>query len=402
MAINALIVNRLRTVLSLLGITIGILAIIAVFTLVDSMEHNIRTNVESLGSNTVYVQKWPWAMGGDYPWWKYWQRPHPNLDEAKVIAERCMAAEASCFMVSKGLTVEGNGNLINGAAMVAVTHDWNKIKSFDLAAGRYFTEQESGSGSNVCLVGMAISQGLFGPVNPVGRTLKLKGQNFTVIGVFAPEGESMFGSSLDSYVLIPVEKVKRFFKLDGNSMNPLVMVKGKEGVSTDELKAELAGIMRAVRRLKPKADDNFALNEISLLSNGLDQFFGIMTVAGWFIGGFSLLVGGFGIANIMFVSVKERTNLIGIQKSLGAKNWFILIEFLSEAVVLCLIGGGVGVATVYLGAFAVTALLDIELYLTIGNVVMGMGISAAIGLIAGVIPAYFASKMDPVEAIRSA
>lgn len=402
MAINALIVNRLRTVLSLLGITIGILAIIAVFTLVDSMEHNIRTNVESLGSNTVYVQKWPWAMGGEYEWWKYWQRPHPQLHETKVIQERCGAAEAVCFMVSKGQTVEGNGNLVNGAAMVAVTHDWDRIKTFELAAGRYFTEQESASGKNVCLIGMAISQGLFGPVNPVGRTMKLKGQNFTVIGVFAPEGESMFGASLDSYVLIPVEKVKRFFRLDGNSMNPLIMVKGKDGVSTDELKAELAGVMRSVRRLKPTADDNFALNEISLLANGLDQFFGIMTVAGWFIGGFSLLVGGFGIANIMFVSVKERTGLIGIQKSLGAKNWFILVEFLSEAVVLCLIGGGVGVATVYLGALAVSALMDIELYLTISNVVMGMGISALIGLLAGVIPAYFASKMDPVEAIRSA
>jgi putative ABC transport system permease protein len=402
MAINALIVNRLRTVLSLLGITIGILAIIAVFTLVDSMEHNIRTNVESLGSNTVYVQKWPWAMGGEYEWWKFWQRPHPQLHETKTIQERCGAAEAVCFMVSKGQTVEGNGNLVNGAAMVAVTHDWNQIKTFDLAAGRYFTEQESANGKNVCLVGMAISQGLYGPVNPVGRTLKLKGQNFTVIGVFGTEGESMFGASLDSYLLIPVEKVKRFFRLDGNGMNPLIMVKGKDGVSVDELKSELAGVMRSVRRLKPTADDNFALNEISLLANGLDQFFGIMTISGWFIGGFSLLVGGFGIANIMFVSVKERTNLIGIQKSLGAKNWFILIAFLSEAVVLCLIGGGAGVAIVYLGALAVSVFMDIELYLTMSNVVMGMGISALIGLLAGVVPAYIASRMDPVEAIRSA
>jgi putative ABC transport system permease protein len=199
-----------------------------------------------------------------------------------------------------------------------------------------------------------------------------------------------------------VEKVKRFFRLDGNGMNPLIMVKGKDGVSTDELKSELAGVMRSVRRLKPTADDNFALNEISLLANGLDQFFGIMTIAGWFIGGFSLLVGGFGIANIMFVSVKERTNLIGIQKSLGAKNWFILMAFLSEAVVLCLIGGGVGVAIVYLGALAVSVFMDIELYLTMSNVAMGMGISALIGLLAGVVPAYIASRMDPVEAIRSA
>lgn len=402
MAINALIVNRLRTVLSLLGITIGILAIIAVFTLVDSMEYNVRSNVESLGSNTVYVQKWPWHTGGEFEWWKYWQRPHPQLNEAKVIKEHCMAAEASCFMVSKSLTVEGNGNLVNRAAMVAVTHDWDKIKSFDLAAGRYFTPQESASGNSVCVIGMAISQGLFGPVNSVGRTLKLKGQKFTVIGIFDVEGESMFGASLDNYVLIPVEKVKQFYRLDRGSMNPLIMVKGKDGVGTDELKAELEGVMRSVRRLKPKAENDFSLNEISLLSNSLDQLFDVMSIAGWFIGGFSLLVGGFGIANIMFVSVKERTGLIGIQKSLGAKNWFILIEFLSEAIVLCIIGGGVGVGIVFIGTVGVTNLMEIELNLTLVNVAMGLGISAAIGLLAGFIPAYTASRMDPVEAMRSA
>jgi putative ABC transport system permease protein len=179
------------------------------------------------------------------------------------------------------------------------------------------------------------------------------------------------------------------------------MVKGKPGVSTDELKDELRGIMRSIRRLKPTADDNFSLNEISILSNSLESLFQILNIAGTIIGGFSILVGGFGIANIMFVSVKERTHLIGIEKSLGAKNWFILLEFLSEAVFLSLMGGISGLIIVYLLTFAASAVFDVEIYLTLSNIFTGIMISVSIGLISGIIPAYLASRLSPVEAIRS-
>lgn len=401
MAMNALIVNKLRTVLSLLGITIGILAIIAVFTLVDSMESNIRTNVESLGDNTVYIQKWPWMTGGDFEWWKYWQRPYPVPSELPLVRSRCLAAEAVAFMASTGISIESGSNIVERANLLAITHDYDRIRNFDLAAGRYFTELESAGGSNVCILGMAISQGLFGPINPVGRTVKIKGKKLTVIGVFAVEGESMFDNSADNQVVLPANMVKQFYRLDRGGMNPTLMVKGRPGVTTDELKAELKGVMRSIRKLKPAADDNFALNEISLLASTLESLFDVMSVVGWIIGGFSLLVGGFGIANIMFVSVKERTSLIGIQKSLGAKNWFILVEFLSEAIVLCLIGGGFGIVIVWLGTALISMVADMDLYLTVGNVVLGVGISAFIGLVAGIIPAYLASQLSPVEAMRS-
>lgn len=401
MAMNALIINKLRTVLSLLGITIGILAIIAVFTLVDSMESNIRTNVESLGDNTVYIQKWPWMTGGDFEWWKYWQRPYPVPSELPLVRSRCLAAEAVAFMASTGISIESGSNIVERANLLAITHDYDRIRNFDLAAGRYFTELESAGGSNVCILGMAISQGLFGPINPVGRTVKIKGKKLTVIGVFAVEGESMFDNSADNQVVLPANMVKQFYRLDRGGMNPTLMVKGRPGVATDELKAELKGVMRSIRKLKPAADDNFALNEISLLASTLESLFDVMSVVGWIIGGFSLLVGGFGIANIMFVSVKERTSLIGIQKSLGAKNWFILVEFLSEAIVLCLIGGGFGIAIVWLGTALISMVADMDLYLTFGNVALGVGISAIIGLVAGIIPAYLASQLSPVEAMRS-
>lgn len=392
--------NKLRTILSLLGITIGIMAIILVFTFVDSMENNIRTNIQSLGDNTVYIQKWPWATGNNYEWWKYWQRPDADLKDFKQVQQRSLTAEAVVFMASRTKTVEFGSNSAENVSVVAVTHDYDRIKSFDIVNGRYFTMDESGIGSNVCILGMAVAQGLFQENDPVGQSVQVMGRKLTVIGVFGVEGESVFGNSVDNQLLMPISFARQVMKLNGNS-NPLIMVKGKSGVEMEEMMDELRGIMRSIRRLKPKADDNFALNEISLLSNSLEQLFTIMNIAGTIIGGFSILVGGFGIANIMFVSVKERTHLIGIEKSLGAKNWFILMEFLSEAVFLCLMGGLAGLFIVYLLTFLASWALDVNIFLTWTNIAKGIMISVSIGIISGIFPAYMASKLSPVEAIRS-
>lgn len=401
MAWNALVANKLRTILSLLGITIGIMAIITVFTLVDSMEKNIRDNVQSLGDNTVYIQKWPWATGRNYEWWKYWQRPEADLNDFKEVKRRSYAAEAVVFMASKNKSVEHASTVVENVSVVATTHDYDRIKSFDLAAGRYFTLLESNTGKNVCIIGMAVAQGLFGEQNPVGKSIKVFKRKLTIIGVFGVEGESIFGNSVDNQVLLPIQWARQVMRIDRRGSNPLVMVKGKPGVTTDELKDELRGIMRSIRRINPRAEDNFALNEISVLSNSLESLFDILNIAGTIIGGFSILVGGFGIANIMFVSVKERTHLIGIEKSLGAKNWFILLEFLSEAVFLSLMGGISGLIIVYLLTFAASAVFDVEIYLTLSNIFTGIMISVSIGLISGIIPAYLASRLSPVEAIRS-
>lgn len=402
MAWNALVANKLRTILSLLGITIGIMAIITVFTLVDSMEKNIKDNVQSLGDNTVYVQKWPWATGSNYEWWKYWQRPEPDLADFKEVYRRSKAASAVVFMATKNnKNVEHKSTVVENVNVVAVTHDYDRIKSFDLATGRYFTLLETNAGKNVCIIGMAVAQGLFGKENPVGKSIKVLKRKLTVIGVFAIEGESIFGNSVDNQVLIPINYARQITKINSSSARPTIMVRGKPGLETAALKDELRGIMRSIRSLKPKADDNFALNEISILSNSLESLFQILNIAGTIIGGFSILVGGFGIANIMFVSVKERTHLIGIEKSLGAKNWFILMEFLSEAVFLSLMGGLSGLLIVYLLTFAASAVFDVDIYLTFANILKGIAISVSIGLISGIIPAYLASKLSPVEAIRS-
>lgn len=401
MAWHALVVNKLRTILSLLGITIGIIAIISVFTLVDSMERNIRTNVQSLGDNTVYVQKWPWATGSNYEWWKFWQRPQPTLREAEALRKRCTSAEAVVFMASKSSPVEHGARSLENVGVLAVTEGYERIKSFGIGNGRFFSQMESNSGRPVCVIGAAVAQGLFGSVNPVGRQVKVLGRRLTVIGVFEIEGESIFGNSVDGQVVIPVSYARQLLRLDRNNLNPTIIVRGRPNVTTAELKDDLRGHMRSIRKIRPQADDTFALNEISVLSSSLDGIFTVINLAGAVIGGFSILVGGFGIANIMFVSVRERTNLIGIEKSLGAKNWFIMVEFLSEAVFLSLLGGLVGLLFVFLGSVAVSELMDVDLYLTAANMIKGLLISVTIGLVAGVVPAWSASRLNPVDAIRS-
>lgn len=400
-AYHALVSNKLRTFLSLLGITIGIFAIISVFTVVDSLEANVRKSVASLGSNVVFVQKWPWAFGGDYPWWKYLNRPTPQLDEVPEIQHRSDMAAAVCFIVNANKTVKYHNNSVENADITGVSHEYYQVQSFELSEGRYFTEAESNSGKPYALIGVTLAESLFGESNALGKRIKLFGREATIIGIFKKEGESMMGNSTDNMVLLPVRYLSNFVDLRSDRLDPFIMVKAKDGIAVDELKFELTGIMRSIRKLKPLADDDFALNEISLLSSGFDSIFAVIGMAGWIIGGFSIIVGGFGIANIMFVSVKERTNLIGIQKSLGAKNYFILIQFLIESVVLCLIGGIIGLLIIYGGTLLVNNLADMEVALTRSNIVLGLTISVLIGIISGFIPAYSASQLDPVEAMRS-
>ena len=400
-AYHALVNNKLRTFLSLLGITIGIFAIISVFTVVDSLESSVRKSVASLGSNVVFVQKWPWAFGGDYPWWKYMNRPTPQLDEVNEVRHRSDMADAVCYIVNVNKTVKFKNNSVENAAISGVSHEYNRVQTIELSEGRYFTKAESNSGKPYALIGVNIAEGLYGQSNPLGKKLRAFGREVTVIGLFEKEGESIFGNSNDNTILLPIRYVQNFVDLRSDRVDPFLMVKAKTGITVDELKFELTGIMRSIRKLKPLADDDFALNEISLISSGFDSVFAVIGMAGWIIGGFSIIVGGFGIANIMFVSVKERTNLIGIQKSLGAKKSFILIQFLIESIILCLIGGIIGLVVIYFGTLLINHFADLEVALTRSNVVLGITISVLIGIISGFIPSYAASQLDPVEAMRS-
>ncbi|MES2809211.1 MAG: ABC transporter permease [Bacteroidota bacterium] len=401
-AFDALRQNRLRTLLSLLGVTIGIFTIIAVYSGVDTLRDNLQKSVNKLGSNSVYVEKWPWVSDGEYPWWKFMQRPVAKLRDYNELRQRSQTAGAISYEIGiDARTIKYGSNTVDGAEINAVTHEHDKTWNVDLQDGRYFTELESQNGASVGIVGVDISENLFPGGTAVGKKIKVMGRYITIIGVFAKEGRDMLGISADKQVLIPLNFARNIIDVQAERYRPSIIVRGKEGIPIEEVKGEMHGLMRSIRSLRPNQDDNFALNESTMLTEQLDQVFVIINLAGGIIGIFSVLVGGFGIANIMFVSVKERTNIIGIQKSLGAKNYFILLQFLIESVVLCLMGGLIGLAVVYGGTLLLNALADVEVVLYVKNIVRGIGISVAIGIISGIIPAWSASKLDPVEAIRS-
>lgn len=400
-AYSSVMANKLRTLLSLLGITIGIFAIISVFTIVDSLERNIRENIAVLGDNVIYVQKWPWAFSEDYPWWIYARRPNPDLRDYDQIRRRAKSAEGVVFSVSTGALVNYGNTYLRNTGVWANSHDFQIVRHFDLHQGRYFNFFESSTGRNLAIIGDEIALKLFEGENPIGKEIKIEGRKVNIIGVAQREGSNMLGGgSLDEMVLLPLNFARNIWNIRSNRLNPMIIVKALPDVANQELMDEMRFILRSGRRLSPATDDNFALNQASAITRGLDQIFVMINLVGWIIGGFSILVGGFGIANIMFVSVKERTNIIGIQKSLGAKNYFILLQFLYEAVMLSVVGGVLGLVLIFTGTILVSNFSEFTITLTFGNIVLGLFVSALIGVMAGYAPAYNASRLNPVEAIN--
>ena len=397
-AMHELMVNKTRTILTLLGIAIGIFSIISVLTVFDSLERSMRKGIDSLGSNVLFIQKYPWIMSGEFKWWKYYQRPQPSMKDLREIQKRSAASDGSAIFVDVTRTVHYQKNRIESVPVLAITHDFGRIMPMEISNGRYFTPIESASGKNVIIIGSDIAENLFNVLDPVGRKVKVFSQKLEVIGVLKKEGDDLFGNSSDNQVIIPMNFARTV--IDIKKIQTTIVVRAKPQVSNAELIDELTGIMRSVRKLKPSAENDFAINETDIISQSFDQLFGVIALVGWIIGGFSLIVGGFGIANIMFVSVRERTNIIGIQKSIGAKNFFILIQFLFEAVILSMIGGSVGLLLVFIGTSVGSSVLGFEIILTWNKILIGLCTSSFIGIIAGYVPALMASRLDPVEAMR--
>ncbi|MBB6609412.1 ABC transporter permease [Pontibacter sp. Tf4] len=399
---QALRANMLRTLLSLLGVTIGIFAIISVFTLVDSLERNVRESMSFIGDKVLYVEKWPWSFGGSYPWWKYFQRPEPTAREYRLL-DRNLTNDAGVAIFARrgGSTYKYRNNSFSDGMLMGATYDYSKVSEIPIEEGRYFVPQEIDASRNVIVIGNEIAETLFPYGSAIGQELKVGGQRFRVIGVVEKQGENIFGApNFDQMGIIPFGAFSKMYDTGPNGIGTTIAVKGRDDdEGLQELEYEVRGMMRNIRGLRPRDDDSFAINRPEMATQAVTGFFDVIGLAGWVIGGFAILVGGFGIANIMFVSVKERTNIIGIQKSLGAKNYFILFQFLFESVFLSVLGGAIGIFLVFLITIIPQDMMKISL--SVGNIVLGLGVSAVIGMLSGIIPAVLASNLDPVIAIRS-
>ncbi len=403
-ALQQLTANRLRSFLSLLGITIGIFCIIGVRAAVDSLEDNIRGSFEKLGDDMIYVQKIAWAEDPGQNYYRYLRRPQITYDDFEVVSERVPSAGLvaySAFVGSK--TVKYRSNNVERVFIVGITYDFGEVFSLDYHRGRYFSPSEYYYGSPKVVLGYKTAEELFGAIDPIGKTVKVIGRKLEVIGVIEESGEGIIQvMNFDEGMVISYELAKKMANLESNSLfgNSSVYVKAEEGASLVQLKDEITGAMRTHRRLSPKEEDNFSLNQLSMLSNVLDSFFGVLNTIGFVIGIFAILVGAFSVANIMFVSVKERTNIIGIKKALGAKRYIILMEFLIEAIILCVIGGAAGLGLIYAVVTILSNIIDFELFLSLDNIIFGLVLSIIIGVVSGFIPALQASSMDPVNAMR--
>jgi len=401
---HALHENLLRTALSLLGVTVGIFAIISVFTIVDSLENSIRESMSFIGDKVVRVEKWPWIFENNYPWWKYFQRPQVTTDEYEFLRENVTHATAiSIFAERGGALLQHSNNSKSDVNLVGVSYQYDEVYEMPVQAGRYFSLQEIELARNVAVIGADVAEALFPRSLAIGKDIRVAGLKYRIIAVLEKQGENLVDApSIDDNCFIPYGSFQKIYQTNqryGGIGSTIALKAYENDKECKQLESELEGLMRRKRALRPLEESNFALNRTEAFQSVLDNIFGVIGTAGWVIGSFSILVGGFGIANIMFVSVKERTAIIGIQKAVGAKNYFILLQFLFEAVFLSLLGGGLGLLLVYFLSFISIGSLD--LFLSFKNVVLGMVVSSGVGVVAGILPAFSAAKMNPVEAIRS-
>lgn len=403
-ALQSLIGNKLRTFLSLLGITIGIFCIIAVKSAVDSLEQSIKSGFNELGSDVLYVDKMPWG-GGDpnQNYWKYAKRPDASFKDFEAISDNSKLMDVAAYTVfTGGKTIKYKSSSVSNAGIMGSTYDYRELQNLEIERGRYLTQQEYMTGANKLVLGFKTAEALFNTIDPIGKYVKLFGQKFQVIGVLKSEGDNPFNfMDFDDVIWISYTNIKRYVNTNDNSrIGRMLNIKATDGVDVQELKGEVTGILRASRRLQPKEDENFALNELSALSGVLDSVFGVLNIVGLLIGVFALIVGMFSVANIMFVSVKERTNIIGIKKALGAQRFMILLEFLIESIILCMLGGLIGLVLVIVVLNLISSMIPFEMYLSTNNVVVGVTVSVIVGIISGIIPAIQASKLDAVVAMR--
>jgi putative ABC transport system permease protein len=394
--------NKMRSVLTALGVIIGIVAVTLMGTAIKGIDIGFERSLAMLGDDVLYVQKWPWHNVED--WWNYQNRPPLLIQQAEEL-NRIIAATPNSLldvavpMAQRGTAVKVGENQVSGVACFGTTAEYSRLMSVDFTAGRFFNETESIAGRQVVVLGADVADALFPGTPALDQTVLIKGQPFTVIGTLARQGSFLGLFSFDSQVLMPINAFRKYYSIRNSGTSLRVKVKDKTRLA--DATEELIGAMRRVRSQLPGERDNFSINQQQAFKEQLDPVKSGIALAGLFITGLSLFVGAIGIMNITFVSVKERTKEIGTRKALGARRRTILLQFLIEAVSICLIGGTVGLALTYtLCTVVESAMPSLPVEFSASLVVISMAVSVITGVVSGFMPALGASRLDPVVALR--
>ena len=392
--------NKLRSALTALGVIIGIVAVTLMGTAIKGIDAGVDRSMAGFGDDVLYVTKWPWRDVDD--WWNLRNRRPIRQDYARQINDWIAGHPDSALKVAVP-TASRMTNIIRGEYEVrsiftlGASPDYVRIVRSDLKEGRFYSDFEGQAGSNVVVVGYDVADALFPNESPVGKTVRIRGVNFQVIGVAARQGSFLGLFSWDSMVVMPLTTYRRYFRV-GEDCEIRVQA---QPARMDEARDELRGLMRRLRQLSPEKRDDFEINEQGVIREQLDPIKNGIALAGLFITGLALFVGAIGIMNITYVSVKERTKEIGTRKALGARRRTILLQFLIEAVSICLVGGVTGLALAGGMASLVGAVApSFPLVFSTGLVLVGLGVSVLVGIFSGFAPAWQASKLDPVVALR--
>lgn len=342
----------------------------------------------------LYVQKWPWMDSGEQ-WWKYRSRKDIKPEYAEKIVQDATLTAAVAPTVGRMGTIRYRDKTANNVQVAGTTAEYAYVTQMSYDEGRFFTDEESRGDRPLAVIGSDVADQLFPNSDPVGKTIKINGLSFRIIGVRSKLGNFMGMFSLDNIVVIPLGQFEHIF---GSHFYATINVRAISKGEMDNAKEELRGIMRKIRGLAPWQEDDFSINQQDMLTQAFDKIAVYIGAIGIFVTALALFVGGIGIMNIMFVSVTERTKEIGIRKALGARRRTILVQFLLEAMLICLGGGLIGLAISYPLSMLVDKFLPTSMPLSIA--IMGIMISLIVGIVSGIVPALRASKLDPVEALR--
>jgi putative ABC transport system permease protein len=394
-AFRAIRANKLRSVLTTLGVIIGIFAVTVMTAAIDGLDKAFERSAKAFGTDVMYVDKWPWI--GNEDWWQIRNRPDMKVEYAEFIERKASMITAVAPVVVTRMKVYNGNNALEDAFVTGTTYQYNNASGNTEIDGRFFSAEESNGGRPVCVIGATVAESVYPQGDPLGQTIRVGGQPYTVLGVYKKQGGLWGQFTSDTRVFIPINSFQNHF---GTRRWVTINVRVADLREMDDAKIELEGVMRQARNLPPGKPNNFSINQQEILTETFGQFTSVVAIIGLFITGLSLLVGGIGIMNIMFVSVTERTREIGVRKAIGAKRRTIMFQFLVEAAILCLIGGLIGLILAFVAVQVAGVVLEFDAAMPMFVVFVAIAVSLIVGMLSGFMPAYRAARMDPVEALR--